>query len=185
MSGTMLRPSLAEQLQAAAAAYQEAHVIPHCSVCEQPCCRLDKLVLEMDWKQVKTLWKIEDARAAFDRKLAAGQGPVEIREGNGLYYIHTRPCPAYDEAGHSCRVYGQDVKPPGCSDFPVYEDGGCVMADLRCEAVDLDALLAWLTERLGPEFRIVESADRDFPILITLAIRRQGAKPGSGKRRSR
>ncbi len=185
MNNPSTRRSLPEQLQDAAAAYQTAHVIPHCAVCDKPCCRLDKLVLEMEWKQVKTLWNIEEARAAFDRKLAAGKGPVEIRAGNGLYYIHTRPCPAYDEAGHSCRVYGQDVKPPGCSDFPVYEDGGCVMADLRCEAVDLDALHSWLTERLGPEFRIVESADPDFPFLVTLAIRRQGGKANPVKSRGR
>lgn len=185
MTGQNSRFQLAEALQRAAADYQDTHVIPHCTVCEKPCCRLDKLVLELDWKEVKGLWKITESRAAFDQRLAAGKGPVEIREGGGLYYIHTKPCPAYDEAGHGCRVYGQDIKPPGCSDFPVYEDGGCVMADLRCEAVDLEVLVAWLTERLGPAYRISESADPDFPFLVSLTIRPLGTQPGLPKRRGR
>lgn len=152
-----------------AAAYQDAEVIPHCTRCSRPCCRLDALVLEMNWKQVRTLWRIEEARAAFDRRLAGGDGPPEIRASQGLYYIHTRPCPAYDEAGQRCQVYGQALKPPGCSDFPVYENEGEIMADLRCEAVSLPSLQTHLQAALGDDVRIRQEADAEFPFLVTLS----------------
>lgn len=168
------RRSLATELAAAAAAYQTADVIPHCTQCAKPCCKLDALVLEMEWKQIKTLWKVSDSRAVFDKRLAAGEGPQEIRESEGLYFIHSKPCPAYDQAGGSCQIYGQALKPVGCSDFPVYEDRGSIMADLRCEAVDLKALTAWIARTLGPEVRIVQSADREFPFLVTLSVRSSG-----------
>ena len=170
------RRSLATELAAAAAAYQTADVIPHCPQCAKPCCKLDALVLEMEWKQIKTLWKIADSRAVFDKRLAAGDGPQEIRESEGLYFVHSKPCPAYDQAGGSCQIYGQALKPVGCSDFPVYEDRGSIMADLRCEAVDLKALTAWIARTLGPEVRIVQSADREFPFLVTLSVRSSGNK---------
>ncbi len=188
MSPRLSRPSLSEALAAAAAAYQAAEVIPHCAVCAKPCCRLDKLVLELEWRQVKVLWRVDESRPAFDRRLAAGAGPVEIRAGNGLYYAHSKPCPAYDEAGHACRVYGQAVKPAGCSDFPVYEDGGSVVADLRCEAVDLEVLAASMARALGPAWRIVRSADREFPFLVTLSVRpvaAAGGRAGQGHSRGR
>ena len=165
------RQRQASELAAAAAAYQVADVIPHCTQCAKPCCKLDALVLELEWKQVKTLWKISEARTAFDRRLASGTGPVEIRESEGLYFVHSKPCPAYVEASGSCSIYGQDLKPLGCSDFPVYEDGGSIMADLRCEAVDIEALTAWISRSLGPEVRIVQTADREFPFLVTLSVR--------------
>jgi Fe-S-cluster containining protein len=174
---------LADALQKAAASYQDARVIPHCTACANPCCRLDSLVLELEWKQVKVLWRIEESRAAFDRQLAAGKGPQEIREGNGLYYAHSKPCPAYDETQGSCRVYGQALKPAGCSDFPVYDDGDRLIADLRCEAVDLDVLIDWIAQAIGPEFRIVRSGDRDFPFLVSLSVRRENARPKSRKPR--
>ena len=185
MTSPKSRPSLAATLQAAAASYQEAHVIGHCTVCASPCCRLDKLVLELNWQQVRTLWKIEEARPAFDRRLAAEQGPEEIRAGNGLYYVHSKPCPAYDDAGHRCRVYGQPVKPAGCSDFPVYGEEESITADLRCEAVDLEALTAWVGKALPPGTRIVQYEDRDFPFLVSLEVSRPPAnpKPGAGKGR--
>ncbi len=170
------RRSLATELAAAAAAYQTADVIPHCTQCAKPCCKLDALVLEMEWKQIKTLWKISDSRAVFDKRLAAGEGPQEIRESEGLYFVHSKPCPAYDQAGGSCQIYGQALKPVGCSDFPVYEDRGSIMADLRCEAVDLKALTARLARTLGPDVRIVQSADREFPFLVTLSVRSSGSK---------
>lgn len=182
MSAGETRRDLAKALSAAAEAYQTASVIPHCAVCARPCCKLDALVLELEWKQIKTLWRIEDARAAFDRKLASGKGPVEIRAGNDLYYVHSKPCPAYDEAGHACTIYGQDIKPAGCSDFPVYEDQGGVMADLRCEAVDLRALVAEISRAIGPGFRVVQSADREFPFLVTLSLKRASGAAPSGKR---
>lgn len=170
------RRLLTQELATAAAAYQEAVVIPHCPTCAQPCCRLDKLVLELEWQQVKLFWHLDESRKSFDRRLAAGNGPVEIREGNGRYYVHSKPCPAYDETGHGCRVYGQSIKPPGCSDFPVYEDGGEVVADLRCEAVDLDALAERLARAVGPGWRIVRSADAEFPFLVTLSLRKRSAR---------
>jgi Fe-S-cluster containining protein len=172
MSSRESRRLLAKELAAAAAAYQVAVVIPHCAECSKPCCRLDPLVLELDWKQLKTLWQIEESRTAFDRRLCSGKGPEEIRVGDGLYFAHGKACPAYDETGRSCRVYGQEIKPVGCSDFPVYEDRSSVVADLRCEAVDLDALIAWMAHAVGPEFRIVHSANEEFPFLVTLSVQR-------------
>ncbi|MRR51815.1 MAG: YkgJ family cysteine cluster protein [Rhodocyclaceae bacterium] len=176
MSTNSPRRSPAQQLARTADAYQRTTVIPHCGVCASPCCHLDTLVLELDWAEVKSLWQLHESRAAFDTRLAAGQGPEEIRAGNGLYYAHSKPCPAYDEPGHCCRVYGQDTKPPGCSDFPVYEDGGYIVADLRCEAVDLKALTERIAQAVGPAYRIVQSADRDFPFLVTLSVKSQGKK---------
>lgn len=176
----MSRPSrsrlLAEELAAAAAAYQVAVVIPHCAACSKPCCKLESLVLELDWKQLKSFWRIEQSRTAFDRQLSSGEGPEEIRAGDGLYYIHRKACPAYDEVQRSCKVYGRELKPSGCTDFPVYEDAGCVIADLRCEAVDLDALTASIARSVGPEFRVVKSADEEFPFLVSLSVRTLGTK---------
>jgi len=72
----------------------------------------------------------------------------------------------------------------GCSDFPVYADGDCLTADLRCEAVDIDTLSAWVVDALGPETRVVQSADRDFPFLVSLSVKRRGAKPQARARRA-
>jgi Fe-S-cluster containining protein len=175
------RRLLAKALSAAAGRYQVAFVIPHCAACSKPCCRLDPLVLELDWQQVKALWQLQESRAAFDRRLCSGNGPEEIRAGNGLYYAHRKACPAYDEAHHSCRVYDRDLKPSGCTDFPVYEDRGSIIADLRCEAVDLQVLAALIADALGQAFRIVQSADEDFPFLVTLSVRRTASTPPAGK----
>jgi len=174
-------------LAASAAAYQTAKIIPHCPRCAQPCCKLTKLVLELDWAQVKGLWQLKESRQEFDRRLAAGKGPVEIRPANGLYYAHQKPCPAYVD-GRGCSVYQTPLKPVGCSDFPVYEDGGELTADLRCEAVDLPALKAWIARDLGPDWRLAQSADRDFPFLVTLSPRPATpapAKPVAGRRTRR
>lgn len=177
MSTRDTQRNLAKKLAAAAAAYQVAAVIPHCPSCAKPCCKLDKLVIELDWAQLKGLWQLEESRSAFDKRLAAGHGPIEIRPANGLYYAHSKPCPAYDEAGGGCRVYKTPLKPVGCSDFPVYEDEGQVVADLRCEAVELEALKGSIARALGPAFRVSQSADKDFPFLVTLAVRRGSAIP--------
>lgn len=168
---------LTDELAAAAAAYQASVVIPHCPTCSNSCCRLDPLVLELEWKQVRTFWQIKEGRAAFDQRLAAGLGPQEIRPGNGRYYAHGRPCPAFDEASASCRVYGQSIKPVGCGDFPVYEDGGSIVADLRCEAVDRNALTQWIAGVAGSGYRVVASADPDFPFLVTLTLKRTKRAP--------
>lgn len=183
MSSQPVRQPLAAALQEAAACYQNTHVITRCAVCEKPCCRLETQVLELNWKQVKVFWRLEESRAAFDSRLSSGQGPEEIRAGDGLYYIHRKACPAYDETQRSCRVYDQAIKPAGCTDYPVYEDGDCVIADLRCEAVDIDVLAASIADAVGPEFRIIQSADQDFPFLVSLSPKRSGTKPKPRKRR--
>lgn len=172
MSSRESRRLLADGLTLAAANYQVAVVIPHCAVCAKPCCRLDPLVLELDWQQLKALWQINESRAAFDRRLASGKGPEAIRAADGLYYAHRTVCPAYDTAHRSCRVYDRELKPLGCTDFPVYRDRGNVVADLRCEAVDLESLATWIAHAVGPEFRIVQSADAEFPFLVSLSVRR-------------
>lgn len=182
MSSQQGAPSLVAKLEAAASAYQDAQVIPHCGVCAKPCCRLDSLVLELNWKQVKVFWRLEESRAAFDQRLSAGQGPEEIRAANGLYYAHQKPCPAYDLTARTCTVYGQDIKPAGCSDFPVYADGDSLTVDLRCEAVDLGALLGWVADAVGPRFRVVHSADEAFPFLVEVSLRRAAAGAGSSRR---
>lgn len=173
MSSRDTRRRLARELAAAAAAYQAAAVSPRCGECAKPCCRLDPLVLELDWQRLKGLWRLDESRTAFDRRLASGKGPMEIRARDGVYYAHRKVCPAYDEARRTCRVYDRELKPPGCTDFPVYSDRGCVIADLRCEAVDLTALTAGIARAIGPigqEFRIVQSADADFPFLVLLSV---------------
>lgn len=157
--------------------YQATHIIPHCPQCSNSCCLLDPLVLELSWKQVKTFWRIEDARAGFDRKLESGEGPQEIRAGNGLYYVHGKPCPAFDQTARSCSVYGQAIKPAGCSDFPIYEDGGVVVADLRCEAVDRKILSDWIARAVGEGYRVTTEADPDFPFLLTLSLKQVKEKP--------
>ncbi|WP_374342729.1 hypothetical protein [Azonexus sp.] len=173
MSRRKPRPRLAGELAAAAAAYQAAAVIPHCPECAKPCCKLESLVLELEWKQIKSFWRLDESRPAFDRRLAAGKAPREIREAGGLYYVHGKPCPAYDDAGACCRVYDQAIKPAGCSDFPVYEDGNRITADLRCEAVDLDALTESIARAVGPGFRIVRTADEEFPFIVSLTLKRK------------
>lgn len=108
-----------------------------------------------------------------DKTLSSGKGPEEIRAGDQLYYIHGKVCPAYGEAGRSYRVYDRELKPSACSDFPVYRDRGGVAADLRCEAVDIAALAAWIARSLGPQFRVVQSADEEFPLLVSLSVKRE------------
>lgn len=174
---------LRQRLAQAAAAYQAAAVIPHCARCRQPCCKLDKLVLDLDWPQVRTLWQITVRRSEFDRQLDAGHGPGEIRRAHGRYYAHQKPCPAYDAQRPGCRIYDQPLKPAGCSDFPVYEDGGVVVADLRCEAVQPDALRAALQAAAGG-IRLKQYADRDFPFLLEF-VPQTPQKQGSGRRGGR
>lgn len=175
---------LAEELRVAATSYQNAHVIHRCAGCAKPCCGLESHVLELNWKQVKVFWRLEESRAAFDKRLSSGEGPEEIRAGDELYYVHRRTCPAYDESLRTCRVYDQALKPVGCTDYPVYEDGDCIVADLRCEAVDIDVLAAWIARALGPKFRIVQSANENFPFLVSLSVRKLGTKRKSCRRQS-
>jgi hypothetical protein len=127
-------------------------------------------VLELTWSRLKGLWGLGGSRARFDRHLARGEGPPEIRPQEGLYYAYGRPCPAYRD--QRCSVYGTPLKPPGCSDFPVYEEEGVLVADLRCEAVDLPALEAELARALGPSWAVARSENPDFPFLVTLRPRK-------------
>ncbi len=170
MSVRAPRQHLAQKLAATAAAYQAAAISPRCATCQNPCCRLDPLVLELDWKRLKALWQLDESRRTFDRRLAAGKGPLEIRARDGVYYAHRKVCPAYDVTCRTCRVYDQETKPPGCTDFPVYTDQDFVIADLRCEAVDLVALTDWIARAIGIERRIIQSADEEFPFMITLSV---------------
>lgn len=182
MSTHPVRRQLAKELATAAAAYQVAAVIPHCAQCAKPCCRLDTLVLELEWSQLKPLWQLRESRAAFDRRLASGKGPTEIRPADGLYYSHQKACPAYDEARRSCRAYDQEFKPTGCTDFPVYEDQRSIIADLRCEAVDIAALTTWIANAVGKAFRVVQTADETFPFLVTLSVRKISGATSAGNR---
>jgi hypothetical protein len=76
-------------------------------------------------------------------------------------------------------VYATSTTPQSCSDFPVYDDGDAVTADLRCEAVraGLDDLRARLRavaksgDGVSPfksgdgvsPFTIVEERDPEHP----------------------
>ncbi|MDW7710480.1 MAG: hypothetical protein SCH98_08390 [Deferrisomatales bacterium] len=153
--------------------YQERVVLPHCGQCRRPCCGLDTLALELTWARLRGVWGLKAPRASFDRALARGEGPEEIRPQDGLYYAHGRVCPAY--RGRRCAVYGTPLKPPGCSEFPVYEDDGGLLVDLRCEAVDPGSLEGDLARALGPGYAVTRTEDPAFSFLVTLrAVRRDG-----------
>jgi len=153
-------------------------VLPHCDRCHRPCCGLETLVLELTWARVRGLWGATGPRAEFDRALARGEGPTEIRPQDGLYYAHGRACPAYRD--RQCGVYGTPIKPPGCTDFPVYEEDGALVADLRCEAVDLPTLETDLVEALGPGWSVGRSENPEFPFLVTLRpVRRRRSRGAS------
>lgn len=168
------RPPRRATLAQAAATYQERAVIPHCRVCARPCCKLEDLVLDLDWRRARALYQIKGTRGAFDRALHDGSGPTDIKEAHGRYYAHGKPCPAYDDVTKGCRVYGTDTKPEGCSDFPVYRDGDVVTADLRCEAVDVDALARHLEAETGRP--LVCEVDRQFSFFVSFKPARTNAK---------
>ncbi len=155
-------------LKRAGDAYQRDAIIPHCASCARPCCKLDDVVLDLDWKRAQALYQIKSSRRAFNRSLHDGSGPTTIQEHHGRYYAHGAPCPAYDGGGR-CRVYGTDVKPPSCSDFPVYLDGDGLTADTRCEAVDVDALEAHLRAAF-PAKRVRRAVDPSFPMFVTFDV---------------
>ncbi len=174
----MTERALARVLGAAAARCQEEDVLPHCPRCARPCCLLETLVLELTWERLRELWGVDLPRPAFDRALRRCRGPGEIRERDGLYYAHGRPCPAYREG--RCAVYGTETKPPGCTDFPVYVDDDGIVVDQRCEAADLSKVEARLRRALPPGFRVSRRPDPDFPFLVTLKPVR--AEPGPARR---
>ena len=167
-------------MAAAAQAYQERVVIPHCTSCSQPCCKLHTVVLELTGPQVEVLYAIgkTPARhaAGLARALAAGTAPphlqAHLKEQHGTFYAHGAPCPAYDTTSQLCTVYGTPHKPQGCSDFPLYLDGDGLTADLRCEAIDPAALAAELSAA-NAGHRVVQTPDAQFPVLVTFTV-----KPG-------
>jgi len=150
--------TLTERLRAAARAFEEAVVIPHCQACQRPCCGLGDVVLELDFSQVQQLYRIEKPKKEFDRNL-----PTAIRKQGDRYYAHGEPCPAFNATTRLCTVYQTTTKPQECSDFPIYEDGDVVTADLRCEAVrdNLATLRQQLAESVGGA--LVEDKDDEFP----------------------
>jgi hypothetical protein len=159
-----------------AAEFQARRVVPRCGACRRPCCRLETLVLELDWERLAGLWSPGVPKSVFDAALARGEGPPEIRSAGGLYYAYRRVCPAFDEAAKLCRVYAGGLKPSGCTDFPVYEEEGALVADLRCEAVDLRALEEELARELGPGATFSRTEDRDFPFLVRYRSARRGRR---------
>lgn len=163
-----------DALARAAADWQARVVVPHCATCAQACCLLATVVLDLDWTRLRALYRIEEPQRSFDRKLAAGQGPPWIRKQGDTYYAHGEPCPAYDRSTGRCTVYGSALKPPSCTDFPVYRDGDGITADRRCEAVDLEALQAHLEKATGARLRPIP--DDDFPELVTLVPRQRRDK---------
>jgi Fe-S-cluster containining protein len=158
--------ALLARLVRAAQEWEARVVIPHCAVCARPCCKLESVVLDLDWPRTRTLYRIGESQRVFDHGLAEGRGPEHIRKQGDTYYAHGKPCPAYDEGAHRCTVYGTPTKPPSCSDFPIYEDGDGVTADQRCEAVDVAALQKHCEEQTGTRLRALP--DADFPQLVTL-----------------
>lgn len=156
-------------------AHQARVIIPHCPECTKPCCNLDELVLEMEWKSAQALYQIKGTRAAFDTMLHEGEGPPDLKEHHGKYYAHTKPCRAYVDK--KCTVYGTDKKPEGCSDFPLYVDGDAVTADKRCEAIDIERVQADLEASLGCTLKRTVDAQYDF--FVTFEI----VSTADGKRR--
>jgi len=155
------------------ASFQREHVIPHCPRCSHPCCALTDVVLDLSFAEVRGLYQITSSKKVFERAL-----PSSIRAQGGRYYAHGAPCPAFDTAAQSCRVYGTATKPRGCSDFPVYEDGDAVTVDLRCEAAraHLPALRAQLVAAVGV---LDERRDDDFPDTFVTFTRARGGRPSA------
>lgn len=148
--------SLRALLQAAKA-FEADVVVPHCVRCARPCCGLSDVVLELSFAQTQRLYSITSSKKDFDAAL-----PSMIKKQGDRYYAHGEPCPAYG-ADKRCGVYSTSTKPQSCSDFPVYDDGDAVTADLRCEAVRDN--LAELRKRLRAVAagRLVEERDPDHP----------------------
>ena len=169
---------------AVVAAIQERWILPHCPGCARPCCTLEDLVLEFTWRQLRLLWGIRKPRKEFDERLAQGKGPAEVRTQDGAYYVHKKVCPAYRDG--RCAVYDSDLKPSGCSDFPLYvDDRGDLLADLRCEALSLERVEADLRTRLPPGVTVRQRPHPEFPFLITFRVAPQGPPGGRGAPRVR
>jgi Fe-S-cluster containining protein len=158
-----------EEVTRACKEFEAQVVIPHCVSCKHPCCKLEQVVLELDWKRAQALYQIGLPRREFNRTLKDGTGPAHIKEAAGIYYAHQKPCPAYDDVSKKCNVYNSWEKPDNCSDFPVYEDGDVVTTDQRCEAMDLDALEAHLKKTFG-DVVVEREPDPRFPVIVSLRV---------------
>jgi Fe-S-cluster containining protein len=167
-------------VERAAKVYEARAVAPHCSVCRNPCCKLQSVVLELDWPRAEKLYQIGVSRRAFDESLRDGTGPKHIKADGGRYYAHGAACPAYEETTGRCREYDSWVKPRACSDFPLYDDGGALTADLRCEALSIEELEETLREELG-DVVITRDADPQFPFLVSLYVGRPARKGRKGR----
>jgi Fe-S-cluster containining protein len=135
--------------------WEREHVIPHCAVCSKPCCKLETVVLDLEWSQVRELYKITSSKKQFDQNL-----PSYIRVQDGKYYAHGEQCPAYVDA--KCSSY--EKRPVSCRDFPIYEDGDAITVDTRCEAVNLDEI----EKALGD---VVREPDPAFPVIVSFVKR--------------
>ena len=158
----------------AAKAFEADVVVPHCPACSRPCCGLSDVVLELSFPQEQRLYAITRPQKDFDAAL-----PPMIRKQGGAYFAHGAACPAFDTHSHRCGVYGTDAKPQSCSDFPVYDDGDAVTADLRCEAVrtnleQLRARLAAVVAVSGGQ--LVEERDPDHADTFVSFLQRPSAK---------
>lgn len=153
----------------AAQAYEAREVIPHCTSCSKPCCGLETVVLDMTWKQAQHLYHIKGTQQAFAQALLDETTPHAkyLKESHGTFYAHGAACPAYAK-DKTCSVYGTAHKPHACSEFPIYADGDALTVDLRCEAVNLEALAEEL-RRVNP--RVTHHANEQFPFLITFDLR--------------
>ncbi len=162
-----------DHLVRAAKAYEARVVIPHCVACSQPCCALHTVVLDMTWKQAQRLYQIKGTKqaiaAALHEETAPAHLQAHLKESHGMFYAHGAPCPAYNTK-KSCDVYGTEFKPHACGEFPIYRDGDALTVDLRCEAVDLDALEAELRPKLKGQ--LTRSVNTQFNFLVTLELKR-------------
>ena len=162
--------SARRQIHTTLAQYQHQVIIKHCPACRRPCCMLTDVVLEFDWRDLCSFYGFDDRQKTFDRGLRNGSGPAYIRKQAGLYYVHGSPCPAYDEHAHQCRYYQSPLKPQNCSDFPVYLDGRSIVADTRCEALDLNNLLQAL-KAAAPTMDFTTQPHPDFAVLNYIEFR--------------
>lgn len=159
-----------QRLDQLASEYQRQHVIPHCASCSRPCCMLTDVVLEFEWPHYVSIYNIDVPQREFDKSLRDGSGPQDVRKMDGIYYTHGAPCPGYDLQTKTCKLYGSELKPENCSDFPVYRDGNILVADTRCEAVDVATFLRHLQQAL-PDIEMHNVPDDEFPVINRISFR--------------
>lgn len=152
--------------------FQQQKINSHCSSCSRPCCLLTDVVLDFTWPQFTALYEIKISQRQFDQGLQQRGEPTYIRKQEGLYYAYGSPCPAYDTANKKCNVYNTPLKPVNCSDFPLYFDGDEIIADSRCEALDLATLLTQLRQTF-PTLHFRHTQDRQFGEINRIRVKKQ------------